>query len=63
VNKYKTMMTDEKVGTQGVRYFRWRAERFTRKYPPLYEGYHLRIEKVGLFKYEINAYQNIAVPW
>jgi hypothetical protein len=62
VNKYRTVQTDKKVATQAVRYFRWRAERFAQKWPPLYDGYHLRIEKVGLFKYEINAYQNVAVP-
>lgn len=62
MNKYQTVMTDDKVATQAVRYFRWRAEKFIRDYPPLIPSYHLRVERVGLFKYEINAYQNLAVP-
>lgn len=62
MNKYRTVATDQKISTQAVRYFRWRAERFAREYPPLIDSYHLRIEKVGFCKYAVVAYQNIMRP-
>lgn len=59
---YVVEETDEKISTLAVRYFRWRAERYPREFPALIPTYHLRVERVGLIKYEINAYQNRAVP-
>lgn len=55
---YRVEETDERVGiTPERRYFRWRADRVARRERTL-PSYHLRVEKVGLFLYEIVPYQN-----
>lgn len=55
---YRVEETDERVKVMGRRYFKSRAKAYARKYPPLIHSYHLKVEKVGLFLYEIVAYQN-----
>lgn len=55
---YQVQMTDEMIGEQGRRFFKWRARRFQDKYRPGVNSYHLRIEPLGWFRYAIVAYQN-----
>lgn len=61
---YRVELTDERADVDpiGRRYFRWRAEALRRANPPLIPSYHLRVEKVGRFLYEVVAYQNRLVP-
>lgn len=44
---YRVELTDERADADpiGRRYFRWRAERLRRAYPPQVPSYHLRVEK------------------
>lgn len=60
-NGVKAERTDEKVMTLGKRFFRWRAIKFAQGNPPIIPTYHLRVEKVGWLKYEVNSYQNLPV--
>lgn len=55
----KVEETDERVNTLGTRFTRRGAEKLKRDHPPLLETYHLRVEKVRLFKWEVVAYQNL----
>ncbi len=61
---YRVELTDERADVDpiGRRYFRWRAEALRKGNPPLIPSYHLRVEKVGRFLYEVVAYQNKLVP-
>lgn len=58
---YKVEETDERVGSMGRRFLRFRAEALARNYPPAVPSYHLRVEKVGFALYEVVAYQNLLV--
>lgn len=55
---YRVEETNERVGITPDRvFFRWRAERLARRERVL-PSYHLRVEKVGRFLYEVVPYQN-----
>lgn len=55
---YRVKETDEYVMSMGTRFLRRRAEALARKHSPTVPTYHLRIEKVGPFLYEVASYQN-----
>lgn len=55
---YRVEQTDEYVSPIGTRFLRFRAEALARKHSPVAPSYHLRIEKIGPFTYEVAAYQN-----
>lgn len=55
---YVVARTEEPVSVLGRRYFKRRAEKLAEEHPPLIPSYHLRIEKVGRWLYEVVAYQN-----
>jgi len=57
-NGYRVEETDEYVMSVGTRFLRRRAEALAAKHPPAIASYHLRIEKIGPFLYEVAAYQN-----
>jgi hypothetical protein len=59
---HRVVHTDDRVMVMARRFFKFRAEIFLVDYPPMFPGYHLRIEKVGFLRYEIVAYQNKLEP-
>lgn len=58
---YVVARTEDRVSVVGRRYFKRRAEKLAEQHPPLIPSYHLRIERVGRWLYEVVAYQNVLV--
>ena len=60
----RVVQTDELVddGDLGTRFFEWRALVFAEEHAPHVPFYHLRVEKIGWFRYSIKAYQNRLEP-
>lgn len=55
---YEVEHTDERVTTIGTRLTRWGAWQLARRHHPRVPSYHLRVERGGLLRWEVVAYQN-----
>lgn len=63
MSSYRVVETDEELAELGWRWTRGGAERLAKgRGPRLLPTYHLRIERRGLFRWAVVAYQNRAVP-
>lgn len=58
---HRVIKTDERLSVIGTRVFRWRAEALAQEHSPI-PSYHLRIERKGMFTWNVVAYQNRLEP-